>query len=169
VNIDIRLVSATNQSLQDMILSGSFREDLLYRLNTVEITLPPLRERDGDVPILANHFTAIYSKKYGKKLHLDDKLMRHLEGYSWPGNVRELQHAVERAVIVTDGNMLTASDFLISTEKRDYRKIQLNLDDMERKAIQQAIAKHQGNLSKAALELGLGRATLYRKIKKYEL
>jgi DNA-binding NtrC family response regulator len=169
VSIDIRLISATNQALNDMISAGAFREDLLYRLNTIEITIPPLRERGDDVPVLLDHFMAIYSRKYGKKLAVDDRLVRHLKNYLWPGNVRELQHATERAVIMCENHTLTLTDFLVSEGKRVTKKVQLNLDEMERLTIQQAIAKHEGNLSKAALELGLGRATLYRKIKKFEL
>jgi two-component system, NtrC family, response regulator HydG len=170
IKIDVRLISATNQPLQQMIREGVFREDLLYRINTVEITLPPLRERIEDIPMLLAHFLNVYGKKYQKALSISNKVIAHLSGYRWPGNVREFQHAVERAVIMTEHTTLEPHDFLFPVATRTTNlKEAHDLDSIERKAIEESIRKNKGNISKAAQELGLGRTTLYRKIQKYGL
>jgi two-component system response regulator HydG len=166
VPIDIRLISATNQSLKTLTSEGTFREDLLFRLNTIEITLPPLRERLDDLPQLLDHFVSMYGKKYGKMVSYEAAVIDHLQQYHWPGNIRELQHAVERAVIMSEGADITPEDFPLSAQARQ-KTNDFNLDEVERQAIVQAIQKHKGNLSKAAQELGLGRTTLYRKIERY--
>ncbi len=174
IPIDVRLVCATNMPLYQMVEQGTFRQDLLYRINTVEITLPPLRERTEDIPPLVNHFLEIYSKKYkmpNKRLHTST--LKRLEKHHWPGNIRELQHAVERAVIMSDSNVLQPHDFFLSQEKEKTGKgvtaDATNLEATEKMLIRKVIDKHGGNISKAAKELGITRASLYRRIEKYEL
>lgn len=171
IPIDIRLITATNLDLQQAVRSGQFREDLLYRINTVIITLPPLRERVDDIPMLADHFLKIYTIRYHKpEKSITQEAIRYLQKYTWPGNVRELQHAVERAVILSEQAMLQKSDFLFSTTNEVNRTAEaFNLDEVERKTILAAIQKYSGNLSKVAKELGVGRTTLYRKMEKYGL
>ncbi|MBX2942531.1 MAG: sigma-54-dependent Fis family transcriptional regulator [Cyclobacteriaceae bacterium] len=169
IPIDIRLISATNEHIRELVAQEEFREDLLYRINTVEIIVPPLRERLDDIPLLLNHFCSIYNKRYSKSLGIDPRLIQILESYAWPGNIREFQHAVERAVILCEGKNITAMDFQFPDQRRvDFSNL-TNLSDVERKAIEDTIHKNKGNLSKAAKELGLGRTTLYRKIEKYGL
>ncbi len=171
IDIDIRLVSATNCHLEQMIAEGSFRQDLLYRINTVEITLPPLRERSGDIPLLAAHYLDVYAAKYGKpSLALEKSAIKALENYPWPGNIRELQHTMERAVIMSDAAALTSDDFML--DKKPAPAVSgevLQKDEMEKQLIQRAVKKWEGNLTKAADEMGMGRTTLYRKMKKYGL
>ena len=169
VAIDCRIIAATNGNIHQMVLDQEFREDLLYRLNTVELTIPPLRDRVEDIPLLAEHFLSIFAQKYRKpKLKLGDDGVQRLLNYAWPGNVRELQHAMERAVIMVERNTLTADDFLLDQKvKTPFATGALNLDEMEKVAIERAIQKNQGNISKAAKELGLGRTTIYRKLEKY--
>jgi transcriptional regulator with PAS, ATPase and Fis domain len=171
VPIDVRLISATNLSIHEAVSSGEFREDLLYRINTIEITLPPLRQRKEDIPYLADHFLKQYVTKYRKENKtLSNEALHYLQKHTWPGNVRELQHAIERAVIMSEHTELSKHDFLFAVKKEQQEKKEaLNLDDMERNAILNAIDKHQGNLSKVARELGVGRTTLYRKMTKYGL
>ncbi len=169
--VDIRLICATNMPLLQMVDEGKFRQDLLYRMNTVEIRIPPLSERVDDIPLLANHFLNHYARKYRKDVvALAPEAMVKLKKYPWPGNVRELQHAIERAVIMADSNALQESDFLFSRKAQDtLTNDSLNLDDVERTAVVKAIQLHQGNISKAAEELGLTRASLYRRMEKYGL
>ncbi|HNP94497.1 MAG TPA: sigma-54 dependent transcriptional regulator [Cyclobacteriaceae bacterium] len=168
VSIDIRLVTATNRPIHQQKEEGSFREDLLYRINTVEIQLPALRERLDDIPHLLEYFLEIFNRKYNKTIVADKGLGQILQAYHWPGNIREFQHAVERAVILCEGNSISKSDFQFS-ENRERTGNLTNLNEMERKTIEEAIRKNDGNLSKAARELGLGRTTLYRKIIKYNI
>lgn len=169
VPIDIRLISATNKPIRTLIDEEIFREDLLYRINTVEITLPPLRDRPEDIPLLLTHFLDMYNRKYGKSIGADKELVEELSYYNWPGNIREFQHAVERAVILCEGKNLTRADFpFFASDNQEIGNL-TNLSEVERKAILEAIKKNKGNLSKAAKELGLGRTTLYRKIEKYGL
>jgi two-component system, NtrC family, response regulator HydG len=169
VSIDIRLLCATNINIHEAVGSGIFREDLLYRINTVELVVPPLRSRPEDIPLLAKHFIEVYTRKYRKEKKLiSDDAIRYLQQYSWPGNVRELQHAVERAVIMSDERTVEKHDFLFASKKAQLeKKDDLNLDEMERRAILFAIQKFKGNMSKVAKELGVGRTTLYRKMTKY--
>jgi transcriptional regulator with PAS, ATPase and Fis domain len=157
-----------------MVSDNTFRQDLLYRINTVEIYLPPLRERQDDIPQLANHYLRQYAQKYRKNFQgIRPTAMELLQRYSWPGNIRELQHAIERAIIMADGDELDTRDFFFLSAKPPSEKTQtsttLNLDDMERNTIQRAIDKNGGNISKAAKELGLTRASLYRRLEKYGL
>lgn len=169
IDVDIRLVCATNMNLHQMVKEGKFRQDLLYRINTVEITIPPLCERVDDIPMLANHFLNYYAKKYRKNvLSISPDAIVKLKKYAWPGNVRELQHAIERALIMADSPTLQESDFLFSRKRMDSPSSDtLNLDEVEKAAVVKAIQLHNGNISKAAEELGLTRASLYRRMEKY--
>mgnify|MGYP001145168222 CR=1 FL=1 len=169
--VDVRLICATNRPLKDMVAGNQFREDLLYRINTVEILLPPLRERREDLPLLAEHFLALYRKKYRKPNMVPDKrTMEKLQKYHWPGNIRELQHVLERTVILTEDHEIKAKDLILNSAQQVVPKASsLNLEEIEKNTILKALKKHQYNLSAAAKELGLGRTTLYRKMNKYEL
>jgi len=171
--INIRLICATNMPIKEMVAHKEFRQDLLYRINTVEIELPPLRERIEDIPLLVDHFLEIYSKKYQKPhKRVSAATIKKLEKFHWPGNVRELQHAVERAVIMSDSHVLQPVDFFFTpTEAREDGLIfdSYNMEDVEKVVIQKAISKHGGNISQAAKELGLTRAALYRRLEKYGL
>ncbi len=172
--IDIRLISATNMPLKSMAAEGKFRQDLLYRINTVEIDLPPLREREEDIPVLAEHFLNIYSKKYRKKFRkLSPAVIRKLTQYPWPGNVREFQHVFERTVIMSDGPVLEADDFHLTAQPASSSEgMELNtynLEEIERTIIEKVLRKHRGNVSKAAADLGLTRTSLYRRLEKHGL
>jgi DNA-binding NtrC family response regulator len=170
--VDFRLISATNRSLDKMISENVFREDLLYRLKTVEIHLPPLRERKEDIPELTKYYLDNYSKKYNKNINtILDTSLNKLIGYNWPGNVRELQHLIEKAVILSDGSQLKISDdMLTQTVKVNLEKAKsFNLEENEKEVIENALKAFNGNMSKTAKELGINRSTLYEKIKKYEL
>jgi two-component system, NtrC family, response regulator HydG len=171
MDVDIRLICATNMPLHQMVQEGKFRQDLLYRINTVEITIPPLSDRVDDIPMLANHFLNHYAKKYRKEvLSISPEAMNKLKKYPWPGNVRELQHAIERALIMADSPTLQESDFLFSRKGvAESASDTLNLDEVEKSAVSKAIQLHNGNISKAAEELGLTRASLYRRMEKYGL
>ena len=173
IPIDIRLVCATNMLIHEMVKDNSFRQDLLYRINTVEIHLPPLRDRQEDIPLLAEHFIKMYCQKYRKPLaSLAPNTIKRLQKYRWPGNIRELQHAIERAIIMSDNKILSPEDFFFlnqAPEANDEAAETFNLDDVERSVIQKAINKHSGNISKAAKELGLTRASLYRRLEKHGL
>jgi two-component system response regulator HydG len=169
--IDVRLICATNLDLKEEVRQNRFRQDLLYRMNTVEIQLPPLRDREEDIAILASHYLESYSRKYQKKLKpLSKEVLRKLLLYHWPGNVRELQHALERAVILSDSNELNWTDLIPSHNiAQEINPKALNLDEMEKTAVEKALKKHAGNISQAAQELGLSRAALYRRMEKYDL
>ncbi|MBT3301313.1 MAG: sigma-54-dependent Fis family transcriptional regulator [Bacteroidetes bacterium] len=170
IPIDIRLISATNKNLHDMVSEGTFREDLLYRLNTIQIGLPPLRDRTEDIPLLADHFLSRYAKKYEKQnLKINKSALDHLKSYRWPGNIRELEHAIEKAVILSELDVLKADDFLFHPSKRnEMDDIQsLNIEEMEKVLIKKALLKLRGNMSHVAKELGVSRATLYNKIDRY--
>ena len=179
VPVDIRLLTATNVPLQALSNENRFRKDLIYRINTVEIQVPPLRERGDDVLLLAQHFLRFYSAKYHKMLDsLAAEALRKLSDYHFPGNVRELQYSIERAVIMSEGKTLTANDILFSPiEQVEVKEPQGsasplmtgNLEEIERKTIKSAIDRYNGNISKAAKELGLTRAALYRRLEKYNI
>ena len=172
VEIDIRLVCASNQSLRQMVTDGIFRQDLLYRINTVEIEMPPLRERREDIPVLGGSFLVRFASKYRKKnLQLTDNVIKKLQKFEWPGNVRELQHAIERAVIMSDGKNLKTSDFqFISGDGSSEPAMEdFNLDNLEAWAVRNCLRKYGGNVSKTAVELGLTRGALYRRMEKYGL
>ncbi len=173
IEIDIRLICATNEPIQEMVQNQEFRQDLLYRINTIEIQLPPLRERTEDIPLLADHFLDDYTRKYEKNIQtLSEPALNKLKKYRWPGNVRELQHAVERAVIMTDNSILQPEDFLLTSMGDDEPTMvfdDYNLEEVEKTVIRKALEKHDGNISKSADELGLSRASLYRRMDKYGL
>ncbi len=169
IPVDIRLVCATNKPLQEMVSEGLFREDLLYRINTITINVPPLKERKDDVLLLVNYFKEKYEKKYEKpSFELEKSAIEKLKTYSWPGNVRELQHIVEKAVILSESNILNGNDFWLNQSKPKSNKT-LDLSENEKYLILQAIEKHKGNYTEAAKELGVSRKTLYNKLKKYGL
>lgn len=168
IPVDIRLVCATNCNLEKMVADGLFREDLLYRINTIHVQVPALRERDGDVLILAEFYLNKFMTKYGKLgLRINNQAQEKLLAYSWPGNIRELQHTMERAVILCDGNVLKPTDFILNekgTPTLDTTNV--TLSEMELLLINDALKKHDGNYSAAANQLGISRQTLYNKIKK---
>ena len=169
-NIDIRLICATNADIHNMVTTGKFRQDLLYRINTIEIPIPPLRERGKDILLLARHFLNRY--KYKKEITgFTRDTQQKLLQYNWPGNVRELQHAVERAVILAPGKLLEPDNFMLrppySSTTGDLET--LNLMELEQKAIEKAMKKCEGNISRAAEMLGITRFALYRKLEKYEI
>jgi DNA-binding NtrC family response regulator len=173
IPVDFRLICATNFDLPKMVAEKTFRQDLLYRINTIEIAMPPLRERNGDIRLIAKHYIQVYVKKYGKP-HMDfeRETLEKLEKYAWPGNVRELRHAVERAVILTDSANLQPDDFSLQpggTSKLSFPPDNMNLEEIERTLVQKAVELHQGNISKAAESLGLTRAALYRRLEKFGL
>ncbi len=178
VPIDVRVVAATNCPPESLSDEGRFRQDLLFRLNTVEIEIPPLRERREDVVSLVDHFVALYSKKYGKPARsITADLAATLAAYDWPGNVRALRHAAERAVILADGEAFTAEDFSLTRGAPAARfaapapapRDDLNLERAEKQMVEQALRKHSYNISLAATELGLTRASLYRRMEKHGL
>ncbi len=174
IPIDIRLICATNMPIYDMVSENTFRQDLLYRINTVEIHLPALRERMEDIKVLSEHFVDMYCRKYRKvSKSISASTLKKFEKYKWPGNIRELQHAIERAVIMSDKNTLMSEDFFFLSQSGDVSDEQLHetldLDEVEKSTIRKAINKHNGNISKAAKELGLTRASLYRRLEKHGL
>lgn len=167
-NIDIRLVSATNSDIQKMIQKNEFRNDLLFRINTVEIKLPPLRERENDSILLADFYLELYSKKYKKEnLSISLKAYNELQNYDWPGNIRELRHTIEKAVILSEGNVI--SSFNLVSKSRSNLNDTLDLTVIEKNTIIRAIEKHSGNISQAAKELGITRAALYRRMEKHRI
>lgn len=171
IPVNIRLICATNSNLEKMVAEGLFREDLLYRINTIQVEVPPLRERDGDVLILADFYLKKFMSKYGKHgLRINNIAQEKLTNYSWPGNVRELQHTMERAVILCEGNVLKPTDFvLIEKHTATSNKIEnVTLEEMEIIMIKDALSKHNGNYSAAATQLGISRQTLYNRLKKAE-
>lgn len=168
IEVDIRLICATNCNLEQMVVDGLFREDLLYRINTIHIEVPPLRERNEDILVLADFFLKKFAHKYDKSgLRMNQTAQEKLMEYPWPGNVRELQHTMERAVILSDGNVLKPSDFLLHAkpmQSMDYEPMTLN--EMEQQMINRALEQNEGNYSAAAEQLGISRQTLYNKLKK---
>jgi DNA-binding NtrC family response regulator len=199
IPVDIRLICATNEALPQAVVEGRFRQDLLYRINTIELRLPPLRERLDDIPLLTQHYVQLYGEKYQKELRLSPALLRQLQAYQWPGNVRELAHAIERAVILTDGSepdlavlLGSAADALLppldqplqlpaeltasmavgvsSAGMTDNNGLPVfNLEQVEQQTILAALRHFQGNVSHAAKALGLTRGALYRRLEKYGL
>jgi DNA-binding NtrC family response regulator len=171
--IDIRLICATNTPIYDMVARGDFRQDLLYRVNTVEIQLPPLRERPGDIALLAAHFLGVYTRKYKKPVTgIGPAAMKKLERYHWPGNIRELRHTLERAIILSEAYVLQPVDFLFPETGREAEGIvfeSYHLEEVEKTVVRKALKKHDGNISHAARELGITRTSLYRRMEKYGL
>jgi DNA-binding NtrC family response regulator len=168
LSINVRLICATNADIHEMVANGEFRQDLLYRINTIELHIPPLRERGKDIDLLAEHFLQRYTKKYKKDIrNISGQALKKLREYNWPGNVRELQHAIERAVILASGFTLMPDDFLLkATVSRKSKAENLNLDQLEKEAIEKALTQSGGNMNQAAELLGISRFTLYRKIEK---
>jgi DNA-binding NtrC family response regulator len=172
ISIDIRLISATNKPIYDMVEENLFREDLLYRINTIQIEVPPLRIRKDDIPGLVNYFLREYSNRYEKPLlKITADAYELLVNYSWPGNVRELKHTVEKAVILSESDVLKPEDFYLRQQKPDDNKKSdsLKLADAEKHTIEKVLEKCNGNLSKAAKMLEISRTTLYIKIEKYKI
>ncbi len=174
IDIDIRLICATNNPLAELANENRFRKDLIYRINTVEIVVPPLRSRKEDIQILAQHYANMYAEKYIKpKVELDKKAIDKLMNYHFPGNVRELQYTIERAVIMAEGEALYADDVIFSpietAKQLAEEKADLNLSSVEKNTILKVIEKHGGNITKAAKELGLTRTALYRRLTKYDI
>ncbi|MDR1525905.1 MAG: sigma-54 dependent transcriptional regulator [Tannerella sp.] len=171
IPIDIRLICATNRDLHESVRKGEFREDLLYRINTIQVEIPPLRKRKEDIPPLAGFFLKKYAAKYGKKdLSLSPATIDRLQAYHWPGNIRELQHTVEKAVILSETHDLQINDFyLFRSGPVNIERNHMTLEEAEKKLIQYSLKRNRDNLSAAAAELGISRPTLYSKMKKYHL
>ena len=172
IPIDVRLISATNMPVYQMVSESKFRQDLLYRINTVEIALPPLRDRQEDIEPLVEYYLDVYCKKYKiAKKRVTSGTFNRLKKHSWPGNIRELQHAVERAVILSETNVLEPQDFFMEEsggrKNNDFSPDNMNLEEVEKILVRKVIDKHGGNISRAAKELGLTRASLYRRIEKH--
>ena len=171
VPFDVRLVCASNKPVHAMADAGEFRQDLLYRVNTVEIALPPLRDRGGDLPQLVEHFLRRYARKYGKPVRkVSDAAFKKLQLYRWPGNVRELEHAIERAIILSDTPVLQPGDFLFPAGRAEGAGLVFdtyNLEEVEKAVIRRTLEKHHGNITSASRELGLTRASLYRRMEKH--
>lgn len=174
-SIDIRLICATNMPLYDMVKENRFRQDLLYRINTIEIEIPPLRDRFEDIPLLANHFLKHYAARYNKSVSkISDGAQTRMHKHHWPGNIRELQHAIERAVILSNGSVLQPEDFNFTANSAGKEDGQLsldqyNLEEVEKLLIRKVLKKYNGNITQAASELGLTRSSLYRRLEKYGL
>jgi DNA-binding NtrC family response regulator len=171
VPVDVRLISATNKNITELIQNDLFREDLLYRINTIQIEIPPLRERKEDIPVLAEFFLNRLIKKYNKpNLKISKSALDKLQEHRWPGNIRELEHAIEKAVILTEADIIKADDFYFSSQPADTASMDtLNLEEVEHNTIKRALLKCSGNISKTAEMLGVTRKTLYKKIEKYGL
>jgi DNA-binding NtrC family response regulator len=170
--VDVRIICATNKPIYQMVEEGEFRQDLLYRINTVEITLPPLKERTEDIPSLAFHYLDEFKNKYDKPgLKIGEEALDKLSAYHWPGNIRELQHSVERAVIMCEQDVLLPEDFLLQSRNKisEVNVHSGKIDDIEKAAIVRALNKGYKNMDKVAEEVGLSRSTLYRKMKKFGL
>ena len=170
--VNVRVLAATNVDINMEVSAGRFREDLLFRLNTIEIHLPALRERGVDIDLLANHFLRVYADRYRKKIAgFDAGAMQSLREHSWPGNVRELDHAIERAVLLSPGSMIRASDLALRPANPGValRLEDMSLEEVEKHLIQRTLARHGGNVSRAADALGLSRSALYRRLEKFSL
>lgn len=173
--VDVRLVCATNAPIYERVADKLFRQDLLYRINTIELTLPPLRERPEDIQLLTDHFLNLYRKQHNRPVTgVSPALLKQWQQYAWPGNVRELQHTIERAVILTRGTVLDVSDVQLGQERpggvsSSPIRETLQLEDMEKRLIQQALQQHNGNITDVARVLGLSRQALYRRMEKYGL
>lgn len=170
VPFNIRLISATNANISELVAQGQFREDLLYRLNTIHIEVPPLRDRTEDIEVLSNFFLKRLSQKYRKpQMKLGSAALKKLQRYHWPGNVRELEHTIEKAVILSDTNTITPNDFYFKNTTNVSTGVTLTLEEMEKQLILDALDKHDGNYSSVAQQLGISRQTLYNKLKKYDV
>ena len=171
IPIDIRLISATNKDIPEMVKEGTFREDLFYRINTIHLEIPPLRERGDDILLFIDTFLRKFATKYQRpNIQMHEQTIEKLCTYHWPGNIRELQHAIEKAVILCDGNVIRPKDiFIKQTWKPQSIPIVPNLEEVERQAIETAIQQNNGNLTAAAEQLGVSRQTLYNKLKRFKI
>jgi len=172
IPFDIRLICATNKNLEEMVSNNLFREDLFYRINTIVIEIPPLRERAEDIVLLAEHFLKEYAAKYEKfSLKFSSKTLDKLMKYNWPGNVRELRHTIEKAVILCESDILTPDDFLIShsPQQNSLRQNPPTFAEIEKQALQSALHNNNGSVLKASKELDIARQTMYNKMQKYNL
>lgn len=171
IPVDIRLISATNKDIPERVGEGAFREDLFYRINTIHLEIPPLRERGEDILLFIDAFLRRYATKYQRQdIRMHEQTVEKLCGYHWPGNIRELQHTIEKAVILCDGNVIRPKDILVKqTWKPQTTAIVPNLEEVERQAIETAISQNNGNLTAAAEQLGVSRQTLYNKLKRFKL
>jgi DNA-binding NtrC family response regulator len=169
--VDVRVIAATNVDIRREVEEGRFREDLLYRLNTVEIQLPPLRDRREDIPPLAAHFLKRTAARYGKALTgFDREALNALHEYAWPGNIRELEHVIERAVLMAQGTQIRQEDLGLRGRSDSAARLeQMTLDEAERYLIQKALGRFQGNVSRAAEALGVSRSALYRRLQQYDI
>jgi DNA-binding NtrC family response regulator len=169
--VDVRIISATNADVQSEVAAGRFREDLLFRLNTIEIHLPPLHERKEDISILAHHFLRQSAQRYRKQLEgFEPVALQVLMDHPWPGNIRELDHSIERAVLLAEGPQVRAGDLgLRPAREASLRLDEMSIEDVERVLIQKALARFGGNVSHASKALGLSRSALYRRLQKYSL
>lgn len=170
ITVDIRVICATNCDLIGRVTDGSFREDLLYRINTILIEVPPLRDRVDDIPILANYFLKVNGERYGKPgMKISTHAMEKLATHSWPGNVRELQHSIEKAVIMSDAPLLKPADFAFNSSSRTPAPAEITIEEMEKRMISESLNRYGNNISLVAAKLGLSRQTLYNKISRYNL
>jgi transcriptional regulator with PAS, ATPase and Fis domain len=172
IPFDIRLVCATNKNLEELVSKNLFREDLFYRINTIVIDLPPLRDRANDIVLLAEHFMREYAGKYEKfNLKFSSKTLEKFMNYKWPGNVRELRHTIEKMVILSDSDILAPDDFIVSAPSQAFSQQQTptTFAEIEKQAIQTALNNNKGNVLKAAKELDIARQTMYNKMQKYNL
>jgi DNA-binding NtrC family response regulator len=171
VKVDVRVISATNANVHEEVSAGRFREDLLFRLNTIEIHLPPLRDRRDDIPLLASHFLAQHARRYRKNLiGFDPPAMQAMLEHGWQGNVRELNHVVERAVLMAQDNMIRQGDLALRTGREASKRLDdMSLEEVECFLIKKALSRYHGNVSHAASALGLSRSALYRRLQRYGL
>lgn len=170
IPIDIRLIAATNRDLPELVKQSLFREDLYYRINTIQIEIPPLRNRREDIPLFIDYFLKKYTALYNQPgLTIHPQAAAKLERYDWPGNIRELQHTIEKAVILAEKNVIRAADLFIRPGKSVSFSDTPNLGEVERKTIEAAITQNDGNLTAAAEQLGVSRQTLYNKLKRFNL
>jgi two-component system, NtrC family, response regulator HydG len=169
--VDVRLICATNMPVAEMVTQKKFREDLLYRINTVELRIPPLRERTSDISLLADYFKEFYARKYNKgKIRISSESYRKLALYYWPGNVRELRHIIERSIILSESDVLRPDDFIVERAGTQPNQTDiLNMEEVEKQTILNALERNRRNMTRTAQELGMARTTLYRKMKKYDI
>jgi len=170
IETDVRIIAATNRNLFEEMHAGRFREDLYYRLNVVLLSLPPLRERNGDVLLLANHFLETFTRKFGKEVKgFSSEAMSFMKTYPWPGNVRELEHKIERAVIMSDNTYISSRDLDIAHDEERPILLKKTKEDLEIQLIREALKRNRGNISRSAQELGVSRKTLYNMMKRYDM
>ena len=173
VPIDIRLICATNRNLDKLVMEGLFRQDLLFRINTIQIDLPPLRERGGEIELMATHFLSNCAAKYDRgKLSFTKESMMSMRSYTWPGNIRELEHSIEKAVILAEGNKVKPEDLYLKKmpgQAMPQPELNGSYGDFEKEIIRKALLRHMGNMTSAARELGISRQTIYNKMKRYGL